>query len=242
MKYLLTLLISLPWVAKAQLWSNTFIDSTGTYTVTFHSNKQVSTITFWDKDNRWGQAWILSADKKVLAFHHTRKVGGHASLYCQYHPNGQVSKAEFSDQPDGGIQFYRCQYEFNEKGDRSYFNQERHEHEWVMNTPPPPPLPEYPSDLIRHFGKLSIHFIQLNNPTSKTQRLSWNNKPIVLTPKQKIRIDSSGILIKRNTNTVDASFIRLLTQKGKIVRAFLLGKQSIKEDVILNYVLHEPDL
>lgn len=82
----------------------------------FHSNGVVSTMETWDKDHRFGKFVGWNTEAKQLFYYSLRKVGGNASVSVRYFPNGQVKRIDFSDQPDGGIQFFSSTILFDSLG------------------------------------------------------------------------------------------------------------------------------
>jgi len=85
---------------------------------------QVSTKEWTDLNDRWGRSLAYRKDGGVIVDHQTRRFAGHASVHFAYHPNGAVSKAEFSEAPDGGIQWYRSTTTFDEAGNQTGFSEE----------------------------------------------------------------------------------------------------------------------
>jgi len=88
---------------------------------------QVSTAEWTDKDGRFGRSRAFTRDGTVIFDRHTRQIAGHASVHFSYHPGGAVSKAEVSDAPDAGIQWYRSITTFDEEGNRTGFTEESNE-------------------------------------------------------------------------------------------------------------------
>ena len=87
----------------------------------YFTTGQVSTREWTDKDGRFGRSRAFKRDGTIIVDHHTRRIAGHASVHFQYHPNGAVSKAEFSDAPDAGIQWYESITTFDDQGNRTGF-------------------------------------------------------------------------------------------------------------------------
>ncbi len=117
--FLLMLLFGSSW---AQLNCDTKkAASLGTVTTCMHINGKASTVETWDAEKRWGKMIGYNNEGKEIFNYQLRKVGGHASVYLSYHKNGQVSKAEFSSAPDGGIQFTRIISEYDEAGTRTNY-------------------------------------------------------------------------------------------------------------------------
>lgn len=105
-----------------QLNTKTKTSEDGAKTIsTYHKNGKPSVIESWDKDQRWGSMKAFNSDGKELFNYDLRKFSGHATVYLEYYPNGQVKKAEYSSMPDAGIQWYRYIHEFDESGNQTYF-------------------------------------------------------------------------------------------------------------------------
>ena len=73
----------------------------------FNHTHIVSTSICYDKDKHWGKATAYDRKGKQIYQKDIRWVGGHAGVTFSYYANGAVQKANFSDQPDGGIQWYK---------------------------------------------------------------------------------------------------------------------------------------
>jgi hypothetical protein len=82
----------------------------------FERTKIVSTSICWNESNTWGETVAYKKDGTQIYRKQLRKVGGHASVRYEYHANGAVKKIEFSDAPDGGIQWSREKISFDEQG------------------------------------------------------------------------------------------------------------------------------
>lgn len=134
--------------ALGQGREKTFDTDSGTVVLHYFTDGKVSTKEWTDKDDRWGHSWAYDRAGRVIVDHGTRKVGGHASVWFTYYPSGAVSQAEFSDAPDGGIQWYRSTTTFNEQGERTGFTEQGHDNEGplprlgVTVRPVPPPKQE----------------------------------------------------------------------------------------------------
>src|SRR5690606_19034847 len=55
---------------------------------------------------------------KQLFYFNLRNIGGTASCSVKYFENGEVARLNYSDQPDGGIQFHKVTMKFNENGEQ----------------------------------------------------------------------------------------------------------------------------
>jgi hypothetical protein len=107
----------LPFYAEAQLNCRTIHANDSIIIRCFHHNHKLSTLERWDKDRRWGSIKAYDSSGNEILHYGLRRFAGHASITLSYHPNGQVHKAYYSSAPDGGIQFYKMNHEFNERGE-----------------------------------------------------------------------------------------------------------------------------
>jgi hypothetical protein len=78
-------------------------------------NGKVSTIAFLE-DGREGKAIAYNLKGEIIYERSIRRIHGSSSVTFTHHPNGMVHKANYSSQPDGGIQWYKTYTEFNDKG------------------------------------------------------------------------------------------------------------------------------
>jgi hypothetical protein len=83
----------------------------------FKGTKQISTSICYDADDRWGIAKAYNREGKEILSQQLRKIAGHASTHFSYYPNGAVQKAEHSNAPDAGIQWYRSTTTFSPEGE-----------------------------------------------------------------------------------------------------------------------------
>lgn len=97
---------------------------TGTVVLHYFATGELSSKAWTDADNRWGHSWAYSQSGQVIFHRQTRKIAGHASVDYRYHPNGAVSRAEFSKAPDGGIQWYKSTTTFDEQGVQTGFSEQ----------------------------------------------------------------------------------------------------------------------
>lgn len=107
--------------------TRTIETDSGRVVLHYFTTGQVSTREWTDKDGRFGRSLAYKRDGTVIVDHHTRRIAGHASVHFEYHPNGAVSRCEFSDAPDAGIQWYRSVATFDEQGNRTGFTEESNE-------------------------------------------------------------------------------------------------------------------
>lgn len=134
------LLSSLTFLASftllhAQGREKTVNTDSGRVVLHYFTTGQLSTKEWMDKDDRWGRSQAYARDGRELINYQTRKIGGHASVDFSYHANGAVSKAEVSDAPDGGIQWYRSTTTFDEHGNRTGFTEQGHDNDGIIPGP-----------------------------------------------------------------------------------------------------------
>lgn len=82
----------------------------------FFKNGKISTQICFDENKHWGKATAYDNKGDNIYERNLRRVAGHASVHFSYYPSGAVSKAEFSDAPDAGIQWYQETITFSEDG------------------------------------------------------------------------------------------------------------------------------
>lgn len=113
------------------------IENTDSGRVVLHyfTTGQLSTMEWMDKDERWGKSRAFDRLGKETFNYSTRRIGGHASVHFSYHPNGAISKAEVSDAPDGGIQWYRSTTTFDENGNKTGFIEQGHDDHGPIGRP-----------------------------------------------------------------------------------------------------------
>jgi len=108
----------------------------------YHQNRKKSTVETWDKDHRFGTFTGYDTNEKQLFNYHLRAIGGHAYVSVNYYPNGQVSRVEYSEAPDGGIQFYKSTAKFDEQGKQTDFQEIKHPPELITTVPSPTKVPD----------------------------------------------------------------------------------------------------
>ncbi len=179
------------------------IENGSNVTSCYHKNGKISTIEEWDKDRHWGSIKGFSSEGIELFNYSLRSIAGHASIYLKYYSNGQVSKAEYSSMPDGGIQWYRYIHEFDESGKQTgYLDLSMPEgyptlHTTITDTnfnKPFVDMPQVKKEIINTSGFLLI------NKTSKKVKvflkklsgsyLNTSDKTIELKPQQQLMVDS----------------------------------------------------
>lgn len=82
----------------------------------FHENGNISSNVEWDLENKWGKLIIYNFNGALIQEWELRKIHGIARAEIEYHPNGQVSKVNYSSAPDGGIQRFESTYYYSLEG------------------------------------------------------------------------------------------------------------------------------
>lgn len=82
----------------------------------YKNSKKMASEHCYDADERWGVARAYDQQGNVIYEKNLRKIAGHSSVSFDYYPNGAVRRAEWSDAPDAGIQWYRSITTFDERG------------------------------------------------------------------------------------------------------------------------------
>lgn len=109
---------------SAQGKEKTVSTDTGAVVLHYFTTGQLSSKAWMDANDRWGHSWAYDKNGRVIFDRQTRKIGGHASVDFTYHLNGAVSKADVSDAPDGGIQWYRSTTTFDTIGKQTSFTEQ----------------------------------------------------------------------------------------------------------------------
>ncbi|MDX9750643.1 MAG: hypothetical protein RBT71_06145 [Flavobacteriales bacterium] len=130
----------------AQIGRTELRTDTGTVVLHRFSTGEMSTLQWTDRDGRRGLARAFKPDGTVVFEVPTRRIAGHATVRFSYHPNGAVSRAEYSEAPDAGIQWYKSTTTFNEDGNRTGFTEQgRDNHGPLPRLQAPAPPPREPS-------------------------------------------------------------------------------------------------
>ncbi len=242
MKILVAFLILVQSVfASAQLKCKTANQSDGlTIKQCFHQNGQVSTLESWDKDKRFGTIKGYNNQGKELFSLSLRSVGGHASVLLTYFPNGQLEKVDFSDAPDGGIQFYNSTTRFDEKGNQTGFSETKYPHQLELEVSVPDsvrrrkPLVEVNRMLDQKKTRKQIQLI-LENKTKRDVELSINlnysDKPYAKTitvSKKGTYLLESNFLVDSDTDFSKCISIQLKSNRFELIR----GQDIIEKDII----------
>lgn len=197
-----------------------------------HKNGKVSTKETWDKDQRFGTIVVYSNSGVELFNRSLRKVGGHASAYIEYFTNGQVSKIDFSDAPDGGIQFYNSTTKFDEAGNQTDFYETKYPFELEVQPVEPiftkketvtEPKQEETKQEVVECAVIKLNAYNIQNSTSAKVRLR-----IIAVPNNAVMGVSKEIDLKPNESVnFDTVFTaeRHLTDKIYAVEVISFSKQ-----------------
>ncbi|MCA1761849.1 MAG: hypothetical protein LC664_02435 [Flavobacteriales bacterium] len=83
--------------------------------VHYHENGKVSTLSILD-ENRFGSSKAYNKSGKLIYEKPIRRVAGIATVAYTHYNSGSVKTATYTDQPDGGIQWYKGYTWFSEDG------------------------------------------------------------------------------------------------------------------------------
>ena len=226
---LLTPLI--PVLANAQLRCKTRQQHDTTYTTCYHTNGKPATVEVWySSEKRWGHITGFTSQGKELFKHQLRRVAGYASVYLQYHSNGQVSRAEYSSAPDGGIQFWHTITTWDEQGNQtSYVDLSQPDGHPVLVTPPhtePYRQPEPAACATPYLTLFRIH-----NTTRHTITIRYRNAR----PNWELPVRDTLLRIAPKQEFVADSFVfyKLLRQTESYEVVPAPGKRSIKPKRII---------
>ncbi len=253
---LLALLFFLSQPLHAQLHCKTAVRNDSIITTCLHSNKKPSSVESWDKNRYWGRMQCFDSKGKEIINYQLRRVAGHASVYLNYYPNGQISKAEYSSAPDGGIQFYQIIQRYNELGEQTeYIDLSQPDGRPVLRViidpqyqpehkePTVPPLPKQTVE------QCAIPYLTVFRITNNTRKkVVVNLVPLggqwatlkayngfILKPKQSVLVDSVT-LAERFLHINDTYSIQIVSPKKpsrqpKVVIAMPLEGKNRKEYV-----------
>jgi hypothetical protein len=192
---LLLALLTLP--AMAQLGRKELRTDTGLVVLHHHATSEVSTKEWMDTDERFGLTTAYDRSGKEIFRYGTRRIGGHASVHFSYHANGAVSRAEASDAPDAGIQWYRSTTTFDDQGNQTGFYQQNHEDLTTLrfHTGPDEPVLAYCQKLFTNEVFLVNATRQAGKATVKVMRPSpaLKNSEHTLAPGDTVRLGSYSV-------------------------------------------------
>jgi len=98
---------------------------TDTLHIHYFTNGKIATLT--TLKNYWGNAYAFNIKGDTIYTRQVRRVGGNAMVHFSHFPSGAVKKARYSSHPDGGIQWYRSETFFDEKGNITDKREDSHE-------------------------------------------------------------------------------------------------------------------
>lgn len=198
---------------SAQGRERTVKTDTGTVVLHYFTTGQPSSRAWTDADNRWGHSWAYDRSGRVIFDRQTRAIGGHASVTYSYHPNGAVSKAEVSDAPDGGIQWYRSTTTFDSEGEQTGFTEQG-----VGNDGP---IPGPGVRVVREPPKVTTPAPQ---ETVREQRMFTNEYFVVNRYRRPVRVE-----LRPNQLSPAAQHINATLVKGDTLRGgtYSMGEQWV---------------
>jgi hypothetical protein len=194
-----------------------------------HLNGNVSTIESWDSLQRFGTFKVYDKNKLLLCTFSLRKIGGHASVSTRYYSNGQVSKIEYSDQPDGGIHYYESTTFFDENGKQTGFSETKYPEELRTFVKEAPKAP-----VVEKCATLYSEVYLIKNQTRKKLQFVVTK----LNPYNQIQ-DSIFVEIKPfHDLVIDTLFSAMNSQKSAYNIRFLVlkGKKPSEKFVIHEYL------
>lgn len=124
---LLLQLVLLPYFLLGQYGRKEVRTDSGVVVLHHFKTGEASTREWRDKDDRFGLTTAYDRTGQEIFRFGTRRIGGHASVHFSYHANGAISKAEASDAPDAGIQWFRSTTTFDDQGNQTGYWKESHE-------------------------------------------------------------------------------------------------------------------
>lgn len=207
MKNVLLLFVSCLFlqISFAQLNCKTTTDAANcTVYKCLHANKKVSTEEQWDAEKRFGTLKVFNNQGTEFAVYHLREVGGHASTHLTYHSNGQVAKVEFSDAPDGGIQFFESTRKFDENGNQVDYNEMKYPFELETtfiqlesNEQPKQPVVAPKKEEVMACATIFQTFYSLQNTTNS--KIVLTVQPIV---NNAVQVTEKEITLKPNQSVI----------------------------------------
>lgn len=176
-----------------------------------------------------------------MAVYLLREVGGHASAHLTYHSNGQVAKVEFSDAPDGGVQFFESTRKFDEIGNQTDYNEMKYPYElettFIQLEPdeqPKQPVVAPKKEEVIACATIYQTFYSLQNTTNSkivltiqpiiNNTVNVTEKEITLKPKQTVVFDT--ILMADqfiSAKVYQPAIKQVLTKKRKSKRIIEFG-------------------
>ncbi|MBL7981231.1 MAG: hypothetical protein JNL52_05415 [Flavobacteriales bacterium] len=234
MRHLMSLLCLLSVPAMAQLGRKELRTDTGLVVLHHFRTGQVSTKEWRDPDDRFGRSIAYDSAGREIFSYHTRRIGGHASVYFSYHPNGAVSKAEVSDAPDAGIQWYRSTTTFDDKGNRTGFWEEGRDNygplhspsRWVLQEEAPTVVTVPPKPAVVECQKLFVNEVYLVNATRQAGKATVKALRPSPALKDSEHTLAPGDTVRLGTYSVGERFIEPDTELTVDVRRALRNRRK----------------
>lgn len=110
----------------------TMRNDSGTFVLHRFNTGELSSKEWTDAQDRMGRSWAYDRQGKVIYEQQTRSFAGHASVSFRYHPNGAVSRADFSEMPDGGIQWFESTTTFDTNGVQTGYQEDGYDNDGPM--------------------------------------------------------------------------------------------------------------
>lgn len=200
----------------------------------FHQNGKISTIESWDSEKKFGKLTGYNQNGRELFYFSLRKVGGSALAQISYYPNGQVSKIDFSDSPDGGIQFYSAFIKFDTEGNQTDAGETNYPPE-LLTAPPSVPQP-LKQETMECATLVQDIFEVKNNTKSK---ISFHVKSI---PNFNYASKEFYFTLKPNQSLVFDSIISAQQHLSKpIYEPDIVSYTKKRKNKVLNFVLTQTD-
>lgn len=198
MRILITSLAGLAVMAlHAQGKIETVKNDSGTFVLHRFTTGELSSKEWMDRDGRWGRSWAYDRQGHVIYEQQTRRFAGHASVDFRYHPNGAVSRADYSTMPDGGIQWYKSTTTFDENGKQNGFTEQGQDGHGPIPSVTVPGAPKhYPKEVV------------------KEQRLFTNEYLVVNGYRKPVRLQLRPRQTSPAARNIDATLLRGDTLRG----------------------------
>ncbi|MCB0773310.1 MAG: hypothetical protein KDB93_08040 [Flavobacteriales bacterium] len=164
MRYTSTLLfLTISVLAHAQGTVQRYTNDSGSFVLHRFTTGQISSREWMDLDNRWGRSWAYDRQGHVIYEQQTRRIAGHATVDFRYHPNGAVSRADYSTMPDGGIQWYESTTTFDENGKQTGFTEQGQDDHGPVPGPTVPGAPKhYPKEIVQEQRLFTNEYFVVN--------------------------------------------------------------------------------
>lgn len=101
----------------------------------FKNSKKISTKICLDESKYKGKAFAYDIKGNIIGEWSVSRMHQLSSVFFSYHPNGAVSKAEYSSHPDAGIQWYRSFTYYDDQGNKTGFSEDSHDRQTILIEP-----------------------------------------------------------------------------------------------------------